>query len=71
LVSNMRNMFFDISLSTANYDALLEGWSGQLLKSSVDFHGGNSQYSLSSKAARDILTSTPNDWIITDGGPTP
>ncbi len=69
-VSNMSNMFQHITLSTANYDSLLIGWSGLTLQSGVSFHGGNSQYSASAEvtAARSILTNAPNNWVITDGG---
>jgi len=66
-VTNMNNMFSGITLSTANYDALLSGWSAQSLQNGVVFSGGNSQYSPSSQAARDTLTEAFN-WTVTDGG---
>lgn len=69
-VQNMNDMFYGVTLSIENYDALLNGWSNQLLNSDVNFGVGNSQYSPSSQAARDILTGTYN-WTITDGGVTP
>ena len=68
-VINMKFMFKDIALSTANYDELLIGWSGLIgLKPNVRFDGGNSTY-CDGAAARDILTD-PNgsNWTITDGG---
>ena len=61
------NMFQSVTLSIANYDALLKGWSTQTLKSSVTFSGGNSKY-WDGTAARTIMTSVPNSWRITDGG---
>ena len=68
-VTNMINMFFNVKLSTANYDALLNGWAAQSVQSNVTFHGGNSQYSTAGQVGRDILTNAPNNWIITaDGG---
>lgn len=70
LVTNMRSMFDSTEISTANYDALLQGWSRQLLKSDLDFDAGNSKYSSNSQAAREILTGTYN-WNISDGGVTP
>ena len=70
-VTTMRDMFNNATLSTANYDALLSSWSGKLLQSNVDFDAGDSQYSPSSQTAKDILTSAPNNWTITDGGVTP
>ncbi|NRB39924.1 MAG: BspA family leucine-rich repeat surface protein [Pseudomonadales bacterium] len=66
-VNRMNSMFKSITLSTANYDAILTGWSGQSLQSDVVFDGGNSQYSSSAQAAKDVLTGTYN-WTITDGG---
>ena len=69
-VTNMSNMFNGVTLSQANYDALLSGWSAQSLQSNVRFHGGNSQYSPSSQAARDTLTEAFG-WTVTDGGVAP
>jgi len=66
-VRGMSNMFTDVTLTLANYDALLLGWSTQSLQSNVTFDGGNSQYSSSSQAARDTLTEAFG-WTVTDGG---
>ena len=75
-VTNMTNMFNNVTLSTANYDALLRGWStidtaaGETaLQSGVTFHGGSSTY-CTGTAARNILTAdTGLNWTITaDGG---
>jgi len=67
----MDSMFLNGGLSTANYDALLISWSQQTLKQNVIFSAGSTKYSPSSQAARDILTSGPNNWTITDGGVEP
>jgi surface protein len=71
-VTDMSYMFANVTLSTPNYDALIQGWSSQTLQSNVSFHGGNSQYSSASESARNVLLNTYN-WSITDGGlePTP
>ena len=67
-VTTMDNMFEGVTLSTANYDSLLIGWSQLDLKSNVPFSGGSSKYSAGAAAtARGILTGTFG-WIITDGG---
>ena len=67
-VSNMRTMFTGVTLTAANYDAILNGWSSlPLLQTGVYFNGGNSQYSLASAAARQKLIDDYN-WTITDGG---
>lgn len=63
-VSDMAAML--IGLSIENYDATLNGWATQNLKSSVSFGAGSSQF-CEGEAARQILTDTFN-WNITDGG---
>ncbi len=60
------NMFANVTLSTANYDALLIGWQGQPHNNNVTFSGGNSKY-CHGENARNILTG-PDGWTITDGG---
>lgn len=64
-VTNMTNMFLSAALSTANYDALLDKWSGlATLQTGVSFHGGGSKYC--NKEVRDRLLS--RGWTITDSG---
>ena len=65
------NMFTNATLSTTNYDALLNAWS-QLpnLVNNLTFHGGNSQY-CEAEAARALLMEpvpTGHNWTIIDGG---
>jgi surface protein len=68
------NMFANVTLSKADYDALLVGWGGQTLGSNVVFNGGNSKYSsVAAQNARANMINTYH-WNITDGGfipPTP
>ncbi len=66
-LTNASRMFTGVTLSTANYDALLEGWEAQTLHSGVRFSGGSSQY-CAGKPARANLTAAPNSWVIADGG---
>jgi len=66
-VTSMKSMLEDATLSTVNYDALFFGWSSLPLKHNVTFHGGSSQYSPSSRSARDVFTNNYN-WQISDGG---
>ena len=66
-VTDMSNMFNGVTLSTANYDALLIGWAAQSVKTGVPFHAGNSKYSPAAVSARNVLIS--KGWTITDGGP--
>ena len=70
-VTTAENMLVDATLSTANYDALLRGWSevtdGEgALDENVPFHAGNSQFCDS--VAKQQLTTAPNSWNITDDG---
>jgi hypothetical protein len=54
--------------STANYDALLIGWSSQLgLPTDVIVDFGTIQYTSAAVSARDFLTIDAR-WFITDGG---
>ena len=69
-VTDMRDMFLDIQLSTANFDALLIGWSTigpneTSLKPNVTFSGGNSKY-CNGATARNSIISTYG-WTITSG----
>ncbi|MBN2747720.1 MAG: DUF285 domain-containing protein, partial [Bacteroidales bacterium] len=66
-VTDMSYMFSNKTLSTANFSALLDSFAIQNVQSNVTFHGGNSKYLPSSKAARDTLT-IKYGWTIIDGG---
>jgi hypothetical protein len=55
------------AFSTDNYDALLQAWSGLGLRSSVSFSANATKYSISSVAARDVLTNVYS-WSIDDAG---
>lgn len=62
-------MFTGVTLSTANYDAILIGWEGQAVQNVVTFDAGGSQYT-SGGAAATARTNLINDhtWTINDGG---
>lgn len=55
------------NFSTANLDAIYNGWSTMTLKTGVDISFGSAKYTTASQAGRDILTTTYG-WTITDGG---
>jgi hypothetical protein len=66
-VTNMTNMFLNVTLSTVNYNSILIGWAAQSVKTGVNFHGGDSTYSAgTANAARETLLTS--NWVITDGG---
>ena len=68
LVSDMTDMFEGVSLSTDNYDALLNGWNALGdVQQTVSFSGGDSTFSPASADARENLIQFRN-WNITDGG---
>ena len=66
-VKYMDYMFHNVTLSMANYDALLIGWSKLTLQSNVSFDAGNSKYNGAASAARAYIINRDN-WTITDGG---
>ena len=63
-VTNMSDMFHRVTLSIANYDALLAGWSKLTLQSGVPFDAGDSKYC--NQLAKNVLTDSPNNWRILD-----
>lgn len=65
-ISGMGGMFNDTTLSTANYDALLNGWNSLTLKNGVRFSGGNSKYCSGAEARTNMIDTF--GWIINDGG---
>jgi surface protein len=67
-VITMEDMFEGVTLSTSNYDALLNGWASQSLQSGVTFDGGNSQYTSAALSARNDTLIGSYGWTITDGG---
>jgi uncharacterized repeat protein (TIGR02543 family) len=68
-MGGMSSMFYGVTLTTGNYDALLNGWAAlPSLQPDVQFSGGPSRYSTSAASARLILAGTYG-WNITDGGP--
>jgi hypothetical protein len=68
-VFDATTMFSGATLSTANYDALLIGWEGQLVMNFVPFHGGSSTYSAGAAATARANLIADHTWSITDGGP--
>jgi uncharacterized repeat protein (TIGR01451 family) len=65
-LANATSMFTGVTLSTTNYDALLNGWASQTLQPGVIFSGGNSQYCAGGDARAKMISTY--GWSITDGG---
>jgi surface protein len=72
---NATLMFNGVTLSTPNYDSLLNGWAsyGIGVQLSVPFDGGNSLYTPGISGVARAFLDDPvpfgRDWTITDGGP--
>lgn len=66
-VTNVNDMFNGCNLTTANYDSTLIGWAAQTVTSGLTLHAGNSNY-CAGEIARNVLTTAPNSWGITDNG---
>jgi hypothetical protein len=57
-----------VTFSTANLDAIYNGWSSRPVKTPITITFGTAKYTAASSAGRAILTGAPNLWLITDGG---
>tara|TARA_B110000971_G_scaffold111177_1_gene113842 strand:- start:118 stop:1350 length:1233 start_codon:yes stop_codon:yes gene_type:complete len=66
-VGIMSNLFDYSGLSTDNYDGILNSWSQQDVQSNVTLGAAEINY-CNGAGAKDILTGSPNNWIINDGG---
>ena len=66
-VLTMDEMFQGVTLSTSNYNSLLNGWSRLTLQKQIVYDGGRSKYTSSASSAREKMV---NDfgWSILDGG---
>ncbi|CAI8286218.1 MAG: Uncharacterised protein [Bacteroidota bacterium] len=64
-VTDMAEMFTSVTLSTANYDSMLDSWSEQAVQSNVILDGGNSKYCDLGEAGKAVLAE--KGWSITDG----
>jgi surface protein len=58
----------NLDYSAANLDAIYNGWSASGVKPNITITFGTIKYTASGQAGKDILTGSPNNWSITDGG---
>ncbi|WP_375561024.1 BspA family leucine-rich repeat surface protein [Bernardetia sp. OM2101] len=63
-VTTMANMLDGSGMNTSNYDATLIGWAAQSVRSNIPLGADGLTY-CNGTAARSVLTSAPNSWIIT------
>ena len=69
LVTSMENMLDNAALSTANYDATLDGWVSRPVQSGVKLGAIGLSVTPSPSAgsrSRELLTTAPKNWIICD-----
>ncbi|WP_338814524.1 BspA family leucine-rich repeat surface protein [Bernardetia sp. Wsw4-3y2] len=64
LSDGMGTMLNNSGLNTANYDATLIGWAAQNVKPNINLGAAGLTY-CAGQAARNTLTSAPNNWTIT------
>ena len=67
-LGNGANMFFGNTINTTRYSQLLIDLENLNPNNSMSFHGGLSKYNSTGQTARNILTTSPRLWTITDGG---
>jgi len=67
-VTRAFDAFTGLTVSYPHLDSIYNNWSQLTLKPNVTIHFGSAKYTSAGQAGRDILTSSPNNWIITDGG---
>jgi len=67
-ITTATNFLLGVTMSTANYDALLIGWEAQAVNNSVTFHGGGSKFSAGAAATARAALISDHSWTITDGG---
>ncbi len=54
--------------SSANLDAIYNGWSSRPVQTPITISFGSAKRTSASNTGKTILTSSPNNWVITDGG---
>lgn len=71
-VTNISNFMLgktDLDFSSANLDAIYNGWSLLTFNNTgLNINFGTIKYTSSAQAGKDILEGSPNNWTITDGG---
>jgi hypothetical protein len=58
----------DANYSTTNLNAIYNGWSLLTLQPNITISFNTIKYTSAGQSGRNILTSSPKNWTITDGG---
>lgn len=70
-VTNFTNFMYlktSSNFSSTNLDAIYNGWIVNGVKPNINISFGTAKYTSAGATGRAILTSSPNNWTITDGG---
>jgi TP901-1 family phage major tail protein len=67
-LTNGTNLLYGSTINTTRYSQLLVDLENLNSNNNFSFHGGNSQYNTTGQTARNILTASPRNLTITDGG---
>jgi len=65
---NAIDFLFGVTLSVANYNALILSWSAQVPSGAYAFHGGNSKYTGGGAVATARAAWVTKGWTLTDAG---
>jgi surface protein len=71
LVSDFVNFMFGKSFtnySSANLDAIYNGWSLLSVQPNLTINFGTIKYTLAGQSGKNVLDFAPNNWVISDGG---
>jgi hypothetical protein len=71
IVNNFINFMLgktNLDYSSANLDAIYNGWSLLTVQPNETINFGTIKYTLAGQAGKNVLTSAPKNWIIFDGG---
>jgi hypothetical protein len=58
----------NLDYSSANLDAIYNGWSLLTVQPNETINFGTIKYTLAGQAGKNILDFAPNNWTIVDGG---
>jgi len=67
--AGMNSMFDYSDLSTNNWNNILNGWAAQNVKSGIQLGALGLEHTAAGQNGYNILTRSPNNWVITEGFP--
>ena len=67
-MTNFMRFKTNLDYSSANLNAIYNGWSTLLVQPNIVINFGTIKYTVAGAGGKAILQGAPNNWIITDGG---